>query len=99
MTCVNLVQQAQEAAAAAVKAQEEEQRLKAAETARQQEELAESQRAMEEQKAKDRARLEASSHPQPFPCSSLLEPALLSRSSRVNLSNSLGQDAAGQLNV
>lgn len=52
-------QEAQEAAAAATKAQEEEQRQKDAEAAQQQEELAESQRAMEEQKAKDRAQLEA----------------------------------------
>lgn len=53
------VQEAQEAAAAATKAQEEEQRHKDAEAAQQQEELAENQRAMEEQKAKDRAQLEA----------------------------------------
>ena len=53
-----MVQEAQEAAAAATKAQEEAQRQKAAEAAREQEELAENQRAMEEQKAKDRAQLE-----------------------------------------
>lgn len=58
---VHGVQEAKDAAAAAVKAQEEEQRQKAAEAARQQEELAQNQRAMEEQKAKDLAQLEASS--------------------------------------
>lgn len=58
---VHGVQEAKDAAAAAVKAQEEEQRQKDAEAARQQEEVAQNQRAMEEQKAKDLAQLEASS--------------------------------------
>lgn len=56
---VHGVQEAKAAEAAAAKAQEEEQRQRAAEAARQQEELAESQRAMEQQKARDVAQLEA----------------------------------------